>query len=219
MFQRKSKLVKEELTARAWEGEAAPESPILFIIKFKLVKEELVARAWEREAAPESPIMFQRKFKLVKEELVARAWEREAAPEEPMLFLIKFKLVKEELVARALERAAAPEPWITTPLKSKLLMWRCNPRVQHKLVHSKMQPKANWNNSQMSSLQSGSIEIMLSAIILITVSAVSLLVEAKIPNMNKNTSFCSFLNLSSFDDDDDDDTFISVKTVIAVYNH
>ena len=44
----------------------------MFKHKFKLVKEELVARAWEREVAPESPILFTLKFKLVKEELAAR---------------------------------------------------------------------------------------------------------------------------------------------------
>ena len=32
------------------------QASILFTLKSKLVKEELVARAWEREVAPESPI-------------------------------------------------------------------------------------------------------------------------------------------------------------------
>ena len=58
MFQRKFKLVKEELVARAWEREAAPESPIKFSLKPKYAKDELAARASEREAAPESPILF-----------------------------------------------------------------------------------------------------------------------------------------------------------------
>ena len=169
-----------------------------FTLKSKLVKEELVARAWEREIAPESPIMFKHKFKLVKEELVARAWEREAAPESPMPFTLTSKLVKEELLARAWEREAAPELQMLMLVKSKLLMWRCNPRVRDKLVHSKMQPKAKRNNSRMSSLQSESFKLIFSAIILITDSAVSLLLEVKFPIMNKNTSFSSFLNLSSF---------------------
>ena len=68
----KSKFLKE-LTARAWERDAAPEGPILFLLKSKFVKEELTARAWERDAAPESPILFLLKFKLVKDELTARA--------------------------------------------------------------------------------------------------------------------------------------------------
>ena len=47
----KSSLVKEELTATAWERDAAPESPMLFPLKFSLVKEELSARSsrcWTR---------------------------------------------------------------------------------------------------------------------------------------------------------------------------
>ena len=54
-------------------------------------------------------------------------------------------------------------------------------------MHSKMQPKAKSNNLKMSFVQSGSIKLIFSAITLITDSAVSLLVEAKIPTMNKKT--------------------------------
>ena len=53
---------------------------MLFKFNFKLVKEKLTARAWERDAAPGSPIPFSFKSKLVKEEFTARAWERNAAP-------------------------------------------------------------------------------------------------------------------------------------------
>ena len=40
------------MVAGAWEREVAPEAPILFERKFKLVKEELTARNSEREIAP-----------------------------------------------------------------------------------------------------------------------------------------------------------------------
>ena len=50
-----------------------PKSQMPFTAKSKLVKEELVARAWERELAPESTILFSLKSKLVMEELVAKA--------------------------------------------------------------------------------------------------------------------------------------------------
>ena len=46
------------MTARPWEREVAPESPIQVSLKFKLVTEELTARAWEREVAPEAPILL-----------------------------------------------------------------------------------------------------------------------------------------------------------------
>ena len=61
-----------------------------------------------------------------------------------------------------------------------------------------MQPKAKRNNTRMSLTKSGSIKLIFSAIIFITDSAVSLLVVAKIPTMNKKTCFSSSLNLSSF---------------------
>ena len=54
-----------------------------------------------------------------------------------------------------------------------------------------MQPKAKRNNTQMSLTQSGSIKLIFSAIIFIIDSAVSLLVVAKIPTMNKKTCFSS----------------------------
>ena len=54
MLAPKSKFAKEELTARAWKREVAPESPIRFNLKFKLVTEELAERTLEREAASES---------------------------------------------------------------------------------------------------------------------------------------------------------------------
>ena len=75
---------------------------MLFPVKSNLVMEELTARAWERDAAPDVPIKFLLKSKLVKEELTARAWERDAARESPMLFPLKSRSVKEELTARAL---------------------------------------------------------------------------------------------------------------------
>lgn len=59
-----------------------------FLIPYKLnwVKEVLTVRAWEREAAPKSPILFQSRFNWVNLVLTERAWEREAAPESPKLF-------------------------------------------------------------------------------------------------------------------------------------
>ena len=52
-----------------------------FLLKFSLGKEELSARAWERDAAPESPMLLELKSSLVKDELTATAWDRGAAPE------------------------------------------------------------------------------------------------------------------------------------------
>ena len=60
-------------------------------VKPKFVNEELTARAWERDAAPESPIMFEPKFKLVKEELTARALERDPARLFCLNLSFKFK--------------------------------------------------------------------------------------------------------------------------------
>ena len=45
----------------------------MFPLKSKIVKEELTERAWERDVAPELLIPLEHKFKLVKEELTARA--------------------------------------------------------------------------------------------------------------------------------------------------
>ena len=130
----KSSLVKEELTATAWERDAAPESPMLFplnsaqlrrsclqdprdaepevpiklLLKSKFLKEELTAGAWERDAAPQSPTLFPLKSNLVKDELSARTSERDPAPEVPIKLLLKSKFVK-ELTARAWERDAYQE--------------------------------------------------------------------------------------------------------------
>ena len=78
----KSTLVKEELTARAWERDTAPETSIKVVLKFKLVKEELTARAWERDAAPELSIRLSLKFNWVKLRCSPKVWSKLACSDK-----------------------------------------------------------------------------------------------------------------------------------------
>ena len=87
--------VKSDEEAELRPSSSSSSSSSSPLSKYEIVKEGLTARAWEREAAPETPIKFSLKSKLIKEELASRAWEREAAPESPIPFPLKSKLVKE----------------------------------------------------------------------------------------------------------------------------
>ena len=174
---------------------------MLFLLKSSLVKEELTERAWERNAAPDSPIWLQLKSKLVKEELTARNWERGSTPEPKILFLLKSKIVNEELTAKTWKRDATPESLIWLSLNFNWVKLRCSPKVWSKLACSDRLLRASNTRFETSSAATvfnlRLVKLMFAATLLTRDSAVFLLFDTNIPIRNTNTWYSSLSYLWS----------------------